>query len=365
MAEPIPQTTHTTVHRSDRAFCAWPFNCGFWRFPGGELLVGFDRSPCDYGMAEQAGHGRVSDEAERVLARSFDGGQTWREEDRVVLWKRGEIYDLLRDRPDVIAPPGPMDFTSPDFCMMSDFGCARRGVPALTGLQRSADRGHTWTQPQKLPTHRFKALYAKDFNVPMPDGRILLFASASYGENWGYDAFPLVYASTDQGVTWHLESLIDHGNPHYTMAYPSPAMVPSGRILAAIRCQMGSAHACWTQIHASDDGGLTWRFLSRVNAHGAPAHIIAQGDGRVLCVYSYRVPPYGVRARISENEGASWGPEWILRDDGGSWDLGYPRIAELESGRICAVYYFNDKSDPIQQEGGVRYIAASTFAPPS
>lgn len=363
-AEQIPDVEHVTVLRDQAAFCAWPYNCGFWRFPGDELLLAFDRAPCDYSSAAQAGHGRVSHDAERVLARSFDGGHTWNPEHMVTLWRRAEIYDLLINRRQELPPHPPMDFTDPQFCMMSGFGCARRGHPGLTCLQKSLDRGRTWTPPQMLPTHRFCALYAKDFHLALPDGRILLFASASYGEKWGYDAFPIVYASTDQGLSWHLESFIHQGNPHYTMAYPCAVITPGGTILVAIRCQVGSALSCWTEIHASEDGGLTWSFRSRANGHGAPGQILCLADGRILCVYSYRCAPFGVRLRVSADEGQSWGREWVLRDDGGSWDLGYPRVVALDDGRVVTAYYFNDRDDPIQAEGGVRYIAASIFAVP-
>ncbi len=53
----------------------------------------------------------------------------------------------------------------------------------------------------------------------------------------------------------------------------------------------------------------------------------------------------------------TWGPEIILRDDGGSWDLGYPNAIEQEPGKVLAIYYFNSKDDPIQMNGGVRHIA--------
>lgn len=60
----------------------------------------------------------------------------------------------------------------------------------------------------------------------------------------------------------------------------------------------------------------------------------------------------------------TWGPEIIVRDDGGSPDLGYPRAVELPNGKILTAYYFNDKNDRVQCNGGVRYIAATIFEPP-
>ena len=86
-------------------------------------------------------------------------------------------------------------------------------------------------------------------------------------------------------------------------------------------------------------------------------------DGRIACVYGYRLPPFGLRARLSEDGGKTWGRELILRDDGGSWDLGYPRVTECAPGKLLTVYYMNRKDDPIQQNGGVRHIAQTIFTP--
>jgi hypothetical protein len=32
----------------------------------------------------------------------------------------------------------------------------------------------------------------------------------------------------------------------------------------------------------------------------------------------------------------------VLRDDGGNWDLGYPRTVQRSDGKLVTVYYFND-----------------------
>ena len=53
----------------------------------------------------------------------------------------------------------------------------------------------------------------------------------------------------------------------------------------------------------------------------------------------------------------------MLRDDGGSPDLGYPRAVQLPDGHVLVAYYFNRADDPLPCEGGVRHIAATVFAP--
>src|SRR5690606_24352578 len=128
-------------------------------------------------------------------------------------------------------------------------------------------------------------------------------------------------------------------------------------ILAAVRYQRSARDVIWTDVYRSGDGGLTWSFLSRVNDWGAPGDLVQMQDGRVVCVYGYRVNPPGIRARVSEDCGESWGDELVLRDDGGSWDLGYPKVIEHEPGRLLTVYYMNCAADPVQMNGGVRHIA--------
>ncbi len=50
-------------------------------------------------------------------------------------------------------------------------------------------------------------------------------------------------------------------------------------------------------------------------------------------------------------------PEVVLRDDGGTTDLGYPWSVRLDGDRVLVVYYFN-------REGGVRHIAGTVVEIP-
>jgi hypothetical protein len=51
---------------------------------------------------------------------------------------------------------------------------------------------------------------------------------------------------------------------------------------------------------------------------------------------------------------------WV-RDDGGSWDLGYPNSWLIDGKTVGTLYYFNSKDDPIQANGGVRHVERSIF----
>ena len=64
---------------------------------------------------------------------------------------------------------------------------------------------------------------------------------------------------------------------------------------------------------------------------GNPPSMIKLKDGRLVITYGFRSAPYGIRAKISLDEGQTC-PEIVLRDDAGTWDLGYPRTVQRADG---------------------------------
>jgi hypothetical protein len=82
-------------------------------------------------------------------------------------------------------------------------------------------------------------------------------------------------------------------------------------------------------------------------------------DGRLAITYGYRSAPFGIRARLSSDEGKTWSDEIPLRTDGGAWDLGYTRTIQRPDGKMLTVYYFNDHPD------SERYIGATIWDPTS
>jgi hypothetical protein len=116
---------------------------------------------------------------------------------------------------------------------------------------------------------------------------------------------------------------------------------------------------CWIDVYRSEDNGQTWRYLSRpapnTGRGGNPPAMIQLQDGRLCLCYGYRAPTYGIRARLSDDGGQSWGSDIILRDDGGNHDLGYPRLVQRTDGAIVTVYYFNEQAE------GERYIGATIW----
>jgi hypothetical protein len=131
--------------------------------------------------------------------------------------------------------------------------------------------------------------------------------------------------------------------------------LPDGQLLAMLRCGEPGKYEYLYQAR-STDSGHTWTGLKRTPMWGHPAHLLVLADGRLLCTYGYRRPPYGVRACVSHDQGGTWDieREIVLRDDGGSRDLGYPSSAQLADGKVVTVYY-------IHGADGIRHIAATRW----
>ncbi len=106
------------------------------------------------------------------------------------------------------------------------------------------------------------------------------------------------------------------------------------------------------------DGGDTWTFSRAVPGLGVTQPSVVQlRDGRLVVTFGYRAQPFGIRARISGNQGKTWSDDIILRSDATDWDLGYTRSVQRPDGKIVTVYYYNDGTS------AERYIAGTTWTP--
>ena len=80
-------------------------------------------------------------------------------------------------------------------------------------------------------------------------------------------------------------------------------------------------------------------------------------DGRLCLTYGYRAKPFDVRAKLSDDNGATWSDEIVLRTGGGCPDLGYPRTVQTADATIVTCYYWNETPE------GERIIAATRWKP--
>ncbi|MCD4825368.1 MAG: glycoside hydrolase [Phycisphaerae bacterium] len=177
-----------------------------------------------------------------------------------------------------------------------------------------------------------------------------------------------VYKSNNDVISWEYlgEVPIPDDTLNYHFYEPHIVKLKSGKLLGVIRyqhfdlgyvtsqavplpafteqekelfCNKNYPEACLFLTESYDDG-KTWTTAQPLpDACGVPGHILQHSSGAVICCYSYRKKPYGIRCMISWDEGKTWKADYVIRDDGASGDLGYPSSVELTNGGILTVYY--------------------------
>jgi hypothetical protein len=128
---------------------------------------------------------------------------------------------------------------------------------------------------------------------------------------------------------------------------PHVIELPDGTLLGMIRYHYDAPLDNEIGIYqtSSSDGGKTWSTPEDMNILGSPPHLLLHSSGAVILSYGWRHAPYGQRARVSMDNGRTWGEEIVLRDDGPDADLGYPCSVELLDGSILTVYYQKPTKD--------------------
>lgn len=363
---------HITIFREPGRYAGWPANYGIWSW-GDEIVVGFT-----VGYHDQSGGFHTRDRSRPFVAmqaRSLDGGQSWQTQptpcntpgnrglsaDEHVRPDLG-VAQTLTDPDDLSACPGHIDFTQPDFALM----CARSGLRAgaISWFYLSTDRCRTWQGPYHLPMFNQLGIAARtDYRVYGPK-ECMLFLTATKPD--GEEGRVFCASTTDGGQTFRFISWVGPEYEGYSIM-PTSLRLPNGRLLAAIRCQEGphdrATKRNWLDLYASDDDGQSWTFqnqpVSNTGAGGNPPTLTRLQDGRLCLTYGFRDASSGIRAKLSQDDGLTWGEEIVLRNDGGNHDLGYPRTVQRSDGKLVTVYYFNDHPD------SERYLAATLWSPPN
>jgi len=324
---------HGIVYRDDREFCGWPFYCGLWKFPDGDVVAGFKKIPSDYGTSGEISHTRLTvGQGKLILIRSHDDGVTFDPASQQPVFDLSDTAArILEDGGQTYEGQAPLDFTDPNVVVMAGALPALLKPDSRAWIRASDDAGRTWRKPILLPLDGLPNLTGHGPPAVRHDGMCLLGLSTTSEDGWTNR--PLVYASPD-GIQWHFLSFItpsvdggsavsDRAGPIIFGAirhfYTKLLVLTDGRVLASVRFQRDATGVMWTDIFESEDGARTWRFLSRVNDWGAPGDIVQMRDGRIVCVYGYRLAPPGIRARVSEDGGRTWGREFILRDEAEVW----------------------------------------------
>lgn len=319
-----------TVFQEPTRYAGWPANHGLWQW-GDELVVGFTAG---WFKHEDAGHAidRTKPSFE-WQARSLDGGLTWQAETNL---------PFADHKAEAKPAPlnAPIDFTAPNFALMFRFGGLHVGP---SWFYTSTDRCQNWQGPFAFAVSGVEKICTRTDLVILGKHDCLMFGSAAKSNNREGRLF--CARTTDGGLHWKLVSWIGPEPAETDFAImPSTVRLPSGALITTVRhARPGYNIMAWR----SDDLGEHWTSLGAATPDigGNPPALVVLKDGRLCLTYGYRKKPFGARARLSQDEGRTWGPEIILRDDGLSGDLGYPRSLVRPDGRILTCYYFNGPRD--------------------
>lgn len=328
------------VYNEPGRFAGWPANNGIWSWDD-EIVVGFTLGYHKDSSGHTIDRDRPSGPRQ---ARSLDGGVTWTIEAPSYVSEDGQERETKEFSAAV-------DFSDPDFAARFRNG---RWFYSL-------DRCRTWEGPFRLPTFGRPGLLARTDYIVEGKHRLTAFVAAE--KEGGREGQPLCMRTTDGGETWARVGWIGQQPPEgYGYAImPATVALEGGAYLSIIRRGgvFDGKKTWWLEAFVSPDDGRSWYLLDEPNIKNAgnPATLTRLADDRIAMVYGWRRPPYGIRAKISSDEGQTWGAEIILQDNGRSWDLGYPRTVQRADGNLVTAYYFNDNT---QVE---RYIAATIWSP--
>jgi sialidase-1 len=328
---------HFVIYEALGEYCAWP---DISRTAGGDLIVLF----C--GSEEHLGpDGKI------LLSRSTNNGATWEwpvtifdtpideRESGITRLADGRILGHFWSTfhtPESYAALPPLSYEKAVIDRWIRIVASQDYVGAAENqggwIRISSDAGRTWSAPTPGPD----AIHG---GIQLKDGSLLVASYRSERNTIG------VYTTPAPEARWQRTADILSPQPD-SLAFGEPHVLqlPSGRIIMMIRAtarpynDMDPRCCLWESY--SDDSGKTWTAPFATPLWGFPPHLLLLSDGRVVCSYGYRRPPFGQRACISA-DGVLWKleNEVILRDDAPNGDLGYPASLELEPGLVLTVYY--------------------------
>jgi hypothetical protein len=371
-AQPIPDATHVTVrHEKGRCF-GWPANGGIWSW-GNEILVQYRGG--EFQDKPIGSHDINYDQPITVeQSRSFDGGLTWTQHVTTPIrvtepgMSGGKIPEFERPLKDVPALNMRLDFSHPNTILTFSWA----GY-----LYYSTDRGIRWQGPFELPMFDLKTWQLRTDYLVEDRNTLLAFWSGSKvafkrNENGG-----MVYLvkTADGGLTWTKEALASRitgpsETRHDVALMPATVRVSPTKLVCCIRNLTAYPKKAWIDCRVSTDNGRTWELASTPvgdEAGTTPPALTRLPAGRLVLTYGHRKPttgPTSIRAKISGDDGATWGEERILRTGGGDEDIGYTRNALRPDGKIVTIYYWQE-SEKAERDIAATIWDATRAQPPA
>jgi sialidase-1 len=365
----VRDLTHIPMYSDPANFCA---EVSVANLGGGEIVAIF---------AQQRGLAHT-DTGTILLIRSLDHGRSWDEVSKVVVfpqeedlgWNIAAITKLADGRLVACAncwrylDNGRIDWA--------------KGNSELGGvfLAWSTDKGQSWSAPQRVNNAPMLTAWVRDSILELPDGKLLLpLEGHMHRRAIPYDTITersrsYVLCSEDGGRHWIYWGTIAYDAADITnFSEPGLTRLADGRLLALLRTERFPRQAEPGEQYAppagylfavtSHDDGISWSWPVNTGIWGYPADLITLPNGTVLCAYSYRTKPMGVRVAVSA-DGMTWRREEIftiadydmyqvtptftprrgetasaIATAGNFMHIGYPSSVQLDDGRILTAYH--------------------------
>ncbi len=330
----------------------------------GEFLLAFRRAPNPAIFGEK-GYSHVNPNSYLVGLTSKDG-ESWTQEPHLIYAHAfGGSQDpcllRLKDGTLLCASYG-WAFLRPDTKPSEKVSVHNGNVAFLGGyLVRSTDNGKTWQGPlyppqvkgdtRETPMGKPLPAYNRGALCEGKNGQIYWSVAVSIPNSQGKSTIcNHLLISKDKGLTWEYSAPVAVDDK-VVFNEASVYETPKGDVISFLRTADFEDFAC---IARSTDGGKTFSKWQSMGFKGHPLQALRLPDNRVLLVYGYRHKPFGIRARILNAECTDFetAPEIVLRDDGGTTDLGYPWAVQLDKNRVLVTYYYNIND-------GIRHIAGT------
>lgn len=160
-----------------------------------------------------------------------------------------------------------------------------------------------------------------------------------------------LYLSTNRCASWTARGVVNA--PGRKLDNGNLLRLPNGNLLLTGRSLIDE-ESYRLPVYRSNDGGRTWTRIGNIDANeGAPGslkhrglwepHLYVLGDGAVAVAYSNEKHDgfsQVISARVSRDDGATWGPEiWaVAQPGGGSLRPGMPVVTALPGGGYFMSY---------------------------
>ena len=357
----LEDVQHVKVYGEKGRFGGWPANHGIWIWDN-EILVGYSRAW--YKDMGDRHHVDREKPEEHWLARSIDGGESWEQEhpaEQGDLIPEGESLHGIETPGLAIPPatdcPGGIDFLHPGFAMTMRMNSTGSGQ---SRFYYSYDKGENWEGPFRFPNFESSGNAARTDYIVEDEDSCTFFSTAAKSD--GKEGRVFCFRTDDGGKSFQFLSFLGPEMASGSFGImPSSVRLSDNELICATRIHDGDRK--YIGLYRSVDNGLTWAAeadpVDNVG-RGNPPAMIQLKDGRICLTYGYRAKPYSMCAKLSDDGGKTWGPELVLRNDGNTTDMGYPRTVQRPDGKVVTVYYFADG-----KEGPERFIGATIWTPPA